>query len=161
MIEYLSIENARGHVLDDQDLPLLKTLHLGGLIQSSTPASLAPTARCQLTHLRFRDIPDLASVHDLVNNVSSTLQYLEIGWWIDGFRKSIPWFSRLLQLVPRLEELRVTANSDLAFRSLEPLSGYDLVGSHQLHFDSFSNYPPRSQLCYHPYTVPLTLLDYD
>ena len=167
MIEYLSIENARGHVLDDQDLPLLKTLHLGGLIQSSTPASLAPTARCQLTHLRFREILDLASVHDLIKNVSSTLQYLEIGWWIHYFRNSIPRFGRLLQLVPRLEELRVNAmsevnaNSDIAFRTLEPLRGDDLVGAPQLHFDSFSDLLSHSQLSYHSYTVPLTLLDYD
>jgi len=108
-------------------------------VGSSTPAFLAPTARCQLTHLRFREIPDLASVHDLVKNVSSTLQYLEIGWLIFYFRKSIPQFSRLLQLVPRLEELRVNAmsevNSDI---SLEPLRGDDLVGAHQLCFDSFS-----------------------
>jgi hypothetical protein len=142
-IECLSIENARGHVLDDQDLPLLKALHLDGRVAIDTPALLAHTAQRQITHLRFRDMPYLTCdvVYDLVNNVSSTLQYLEIGWWIDAFRKSIPGFSRLLQLVPRLEELRVTAYSDNTSPPPEPLSGEDLVSAHQLHFDSFSDLP--------------------
>jgi hypothetical protein len=142
-IECLNIENSRGYVLDDQDLPLLKALHIDGQVAIDTPALLAPTARRQITHLHFRDVPYLTCdvVYDLVNNVSSTLRHLEIGWWIDGFRKSIPGFSRLLQLVPRLEELRVTASSDNTVPPPEPLSGEDLVSARPFRFDSFSDFP--------------------
>jgi len=138
-IECLSIENARGHVLDDQDLPLLKALHLDGQVAVDTPALLAPTAQRQITHLHFRNIPYLTCdvAYDLVKNVSSTLTHLELEWWIGGFRASIPGFGRLLQLVPRLEELRVTGNSDNTSPPPEPLSGQDLVSAHQLHFVSF------------------------
>jgi len=138
-IECLNIEDARGHVLDDQDLPLLKALHLDGEVALDTPALLALTARRQLTHLHFHDIPYLTSdvVHDLVNNISSSLQHLEIECGVDGFRKSIPGFSRLLHLLPRLEELRATAYSVNTFPQPEPLSGEDLVSAHQLRFVSF------------------------
>ena len=145
-IECLNIENARGHVLDDQDLPLLKALHLDGHVAVDAPALLAPTARRQLTHLRFHEIPYLTCdvAYDLVKNVSSTLRHLEIEWWIDGFRKSIPGFSRLLQLVPRLEELRVTANSRNTSPPPEPLSGEDLVSAQTT---SFRFVPINSLIC--------------
>ena len=165
-IECLNNENSRGHILDDQDLPLLKALHLGGQVAVDTHALLAPTAQRQITHLHLRCICYLTDNFDsrLLKNVSSTLQHLEIRWWTDGFRKSIPRFSRLLQLVPRIEELRVNAYSEDDYQPPQPLKGEDLVSAYPLHFLSFrfvlSDLHSRSQLCYHPYTVPLTLLDY-
>ena len=125
-IEYLQLHWGGPSVLDDHDLPRLKALGIGQI--NGPPTLLIHSAGRIITHLYAHDLPDLPNeyIFQRIEGVSSTLRHLELGWWVESFRKDMPVFRRMLRLVPRLEELRIIAESDGAS---DQLSAKDLVST--------------------------------
>jgi hypothetical protein len=133
-IERLGLETATGHILDDADLPRLNALIVDQIAIVDTPMLLVSSAGRPITHLRFVNMPYLNGnfTSQLAESISATLCHLEFVWIINGFRRSVTGFGRLLQLLPRLEELRISVQSVNTTPMPRTLCLEDLVSSPSL-----------------------------